>query len=245
MTQNIYDDDEFFAGYSGLPRQTIGLAGAPEWPAVRALLPDLTDMRVVDLGCGFGWASRWMRRHGASSVLGIDVSEKMIARAQEDTSDPAISYRIADLETLVLPGSSFDLAYSSLALHYLADFPRLVSTIHRAVVPHGHFVFTVEHPIYMAARHPRWLVDEDGRKTWPVDQYSKEGERRTDWFVSGVLKHHRTMATTLNTLIAGGFAISGINEFAPTARQVEQAPALADEVERPMMLTVAAVRNGS
>ncbi len=68
MAQNIYDNPDFFSGYSQLPRQVQGLSGAPEWPAIRALLPDLADKRIVDLGCGFGWASRWMREQGATSV---------------------------------------------------------------------------------------------------------------------------------------------------------------------------------
>jgi hypothetical protein len=38
MTQNIYDDPEFFEGYRQLARSVEGLAGAPEWPALRALL---------------------------------------------------------------------------------------------------------------------------------------------------------------------------------------------------------------
>ena len=50
MAQNIYDNPEFFAGYSQLPRQVDGLGGAPEWPAIKAMLPDLTAKRVVDLG---------------------------------------------------------------------------------------------------------------------------------------------------------------------------------------------------
>ena len=33
----------------------------------------------------------------------------------------------------------------------------------------------------MAAAHPHWIADEDGRKTWPVNNYAREGERRTDW----------------------------------------------------------------
>ena len=70
MAQNIYDDPTFFAGYSQLPRQVHGLDAAPEWPALRTMLPDLTGKRVVDLGCGFGWFARWAREHGAASVLG-------------------------------------------------------------------------------------------------------------------------------------------------------------------------------
>lgn len=242
MAQNIYDNQDFFAGYSRLPRQVLGLDGAPEWPAIRALLPAVSGRRVVDLGCGFGWASRWMREHGAASVLGLDLSENMISRAKADTDDSKIEYRIADLETVTLPEAAFDLAYSALTFHYIRDFGRLVRTIHRALAPGGDLVFTIEHPIFMAAVHPHWIADEDGRKTWPVNRYSIEGERRTDWFAKGVIKYHRTIGTTLNTLIRSGFQILAVEELAPSREQIAQMPELEEELERPMMLLVSARR---
>ena len=240
MAQNIYDNPDFFAGYSQLPRQVHGLDGAPEWHAIRALLPDLSGKRVVDLGCGFGWASRWMREQGAASVLGLDISQNMIARARAETADSAVEYRIADLDTLELPAAAFDLAYSALTFHYVQNFDRLVRVIRNALVPGGHFVFTIEHPIFMAAVHPHWISDEDGRKTWPVNGYSAEGERRTDWFAKGVVKYHRTLGTTLNSLIGAGFEIRRVEEFAPTPEQIEHMPQLEEELERPMMLIVSA-----
>ena len=239
MAQNIYDDPDFFAGYSALPRQVHGLDGAPEWPAIRAMLPDLAGKRVADLGCGFGWAARWMRAHGAASALGIDLSRNMIDRARRDTTDPAIEYRIADLETLALPKAAFDLVYSALAFHYVADFARLTRTVHGALAAGGDLVFTIEHPVFMAAAHPDWMRDADGRRTWPVNGYSREGERRTDWFVKGVVKYHRTLATTLNTLINAGFQLRRIEEFAPTPAQIGQMPELEEELERPMMVLIA------
>jgi hypothetical protein len=45
MTQNVYDNEEFFAGFSRLRRSVEGLDGMPEWPALRALLPDLVSVR--------------------------------------------------------------------------------------------------------------------------------------------------------------------------------------------------------
>lgn len=238
MAQNVYDDPDFFAGYSQLRRQMHGLDGAPEWPVLRDLLPRLAGKRVVDLGCGFGWAARWMREHGAASVLGLDLSQNMITRAETSTTDSAIAYRVADLDTLNLPATAFDLAFSSLAFHYVTDFARLIGVIHQALAPGGHLVFSIEHPVYMAATHPRWIADENGHKTWPVNRYSIEGERRTEWFVKDVLKHHRTLGTTLNTLIDAGFQIRRVVEFAPTAEQIAQEPELAEELERPMMLLV-------
>ena len=236
MAQNIYDNPDFFGGYSQLPRQLLGLEGAPEWPAIRAMLPSLTGKAVADLGCGFGWASRWMREQGAASVTGYDLSENMIARATAQTADAAITYHRADLETLELPKAGFDLIYSALTFHYVEDFDRLARMIGDALVAGGDLVFTIEHPIFMAAQHPHWIVDQDGRKSWPVNGYSVEGERRTDWFTKGVVKYHRTLATTLNTLIKTGFQIRQINEFAPTAEQISALPDLAEELERPMML---------
>ena len=242
MAQNIYDNPDFFAGYSQLPRQVEGLAAAPEWPALRAMLPDLAGKRVVDLGCGFGWFARWARSAGAASVLGLDLSEAMIARARADTTDTVVSYAIADLDTVALAPAAFDLAYSSLAFHYLADFARLARSVHQALAPGGAFVFSIEHPVYMAANHPHWIADEDGRKTWPVNRYAVEGERRTDWFAKGVVKYHRTVASTLNTLIEAGFTLRRIDEFAPTAEQIAVQPSLEEELERPMMLLVSAQR---
>ncbi|TCP90687.1 methyltransferase family protein [Rhizobium sp. PP-CC-2G-626] len=245
MAQNIYDNPDFFSGYSQLTRQVKGLDGAPEWPAIRAMLPALKDKTIADLGCGFGWAARWMREQGAAEIHGYDLSENMIDRARADTADPAIAYHIADLETLDLPQARFDLVYSALAFHYVEDFRRLVATIGHSLVDGGDLIFTIEHPIFMAARHPHWIADEDGRKTWPVNGYSIEGERRTDWFAKGVRKYHRTLATTLNTLLDAGFAMRRIAEFAPTPNQIAATPELAEELERPMMLIVSARKTGA
>ena len=72
-TQNIYDDPGFFENYGRLPRSKDGLSAAPEWASLQALLPDLKGLRVVDLGCGYGWFCRFAREQGAEHVLGLDV----------------------------------------------------------------------------------------------------------------------------------------------------------------------------
>jgi SAM-dependent methyltransferase len=242
LAQNIYDKPEFFEGYSRLSRSVHGLDGAPEWPAIRAVLPDMKGRRIVDLGCGFGWFARWARTQGAAHVLGVDLSENMLSRARAETADPAVRYIKANLEGLELSEGAFDLAYSSLAFHYVEDFGGLIRSVFRALVPGAHLVFTIEHPIYMAPTNPGWLVREDGRKTWPVDHYAVEGARVTDWLARGVVKQHRTLGTTLNTLIGTGFTIRHVQEWYPAPERVAAQPALAEELERPMMLLVAAQR---
>ena len=242
MTQNIYDNPEFFEGYSRLSRSVEGLDGAAEWPALKALLPELRGLRVVDLGCGFGWFCRWARQQGAAAVLGIDVSEKMLARARAAATDAAITYLEADLEGAELPQAAFDLAYGSLALHYVEDLGGLLAKVRRALAPNGRLVFSVEHPIFTAPTQPGWSLGVDGRKTWPVDSYLCEGPRRTDWLAKGVIKQHRTLTTYLSLLLGLGFTLSHIEEWGPTDEQIAARSALADERQRPMFLLVAARR---
>ena len=242
MTQNIYDDDEFFAGYSRLPRSIEGLDGAPEWPALRALLPDLHGLNVLDLGCGFGWFCRWARENGAASVLGIDVSEKMLARARATTRDAAITYTRADLDSLELAAQAFGLVYSSLALHYIEHLDALLARVHRSLVAGGRLVISVEHPLMTAPATPGWSADASGRKTWPIHGYLDEGARSIDWLAKGVIKQHRTLATYLNMLLRLGFALTHVEEWGPTPGQIAQRPSLADEHQRPAFLLLAAAR---
>src|SRR6476469_9678128 len=103
MTQNIYNNPEFFENYSLMKRSVKGLDGASEWPSMRRLVPDLRGRRVVDLGCGYGWFCRWASEQGAAQVLGLDLSEKMLARAMAADPDGRITYRRVDMESLELP----------------------------------------------------------------------------------------------------------------------------------------------
>lgn len=240
MSQNIYDDPQFFAGYATLDRSVKGLDGAPEWPSLQAMLPPITGLRVVDLGCGYGWFCRAARELGAADVTGVDISEKMLARAGELTADPQIHYQRSDLESLELNENSLDLVYSSLALHYLPALDTLFAKVQRALKPGGSLVFSMEHPIYTCATRQGWLTDDSGERFWGVNHYQEEGKRVSNWLADGVIKYHRTLGTTLNALIGAGLTISEVNEWGPTQAQIDAWPALAEEAERPMLVLIAA-----
>jgi SAM-dependent methyltransferase len=241
MAQNIYDTPEFFAGYSQLERSVHGLEGAAEWPSIRALLPDLRRKTVLDLGCGFGWFCRWAREHEAAQVLGLDVSENMLAKARERTADPAIRYQRADLEHVALPAASFDLAYSSLALHYLENLSGLVEQVREALLPEGWFVFSVEHPIFTAPDQPE-SIELAGGRYWLLNKYLIEGRRITDWLAPGVIKQHRMIGTYLMLLIRLGFTLRHVEEWSPSEQQIAIRPEWAEFRDRPMFLLVSAQR---
>ncbi|MFB9330283.1 class I SAM-dependent methyltransferase [Paenibacillus aurantiacus] len=242
MKQNKYDDAGFFANYSQMPRSVGGLEAAGEWHEFRAMLPDLSGKRVLDLGCGFGWHCRYAREHGAASVVGVDLSANMLERARAMTDDPAIDYRQLAMEDIDFADGAFDVVLSSLAFHYIADFAELCRRVYRYLAPGGAFVFSVEHPIFTARAAQDWHYGPNGERLhWPLDDYHEEGARQARFLDNDVVKYHRTVSTQLNALLAAGFAITKLSELPPTP---ELAAAWKDEFRRPMFLLVAVRKPG-
>ena len=244
MEQNKYDDPDFFANYSQMARSIDGLDAAGEWPAFRALLPDLCDKNVLDLGCGFGWHCRYAREQQARSVVGVDLSAKMIARARESASDAAIEYRQMAIEDLDFPAGIFDVVISSLALHYVERFGIVCQRVHHCLVPGGTFILSVEHPIFTALAAQDWYYGQHGERLhWPVDHYQDEGPRQARFLDHDVVKYHRTIATHVNELIGSGFTITNLSEPQPTQEMLDSQPDMRDETRRPLFLLMAAVKN--
>jgi len=241
--QNVYDDPTFFAGYAELRRTEAGLNAVLEQPALLRRLPPLRDLAVLDLGTGFGHFARHARADGARRVVGVDVSSRMLAEARRLTAGDTIEYVETPIEEYATESAAFDLVVSSLALHYVADYGAVVARVRDALVPGGRFVFSVEHPMVTARAEQEWLRDAAGRKElWPVDEYSTEGARHTRWFRDGVIKHHRTVATYVNVLLAGGFTLLALDEPVPTADAIAARPELESERRRPPFLLLAAER---
>ncbi len=243
MKQNIYDNPDFFAGYAALRRHEGGLNAALEWPALHSLLPPLAGLAVLDLGCGFGKWSRLMREQGAASVVGIDISTRMLERARAENALGGITYLNRPIEDAAFDPESFDLVTSSLALHYVERFDLVCRNVARWLRPGGMFVLSVEHPIMTA--HPDnlegWCLDAAGtRRHWAVDHYRDEGVRHTRWFVDDVIKYHRTVETYVNSLLDSGLAIARLLEPEGTPEFVRGRPELLDERRRPPFLLMAA-----
>lgn len=243
MKQNIYDNPDFFAGYSQLRRHERGLNAVLEGPAFHSLLPPLGGLSVLDLGCGFGKWARLMREEGAASVVGIDISTRMLEWARAENAIDGITFLNCPIEDAAFDPESFDLVTSSLALHYVERFDRACANVARWLAAKGTFVFSVEHPIMTAspANLEGWCRDAAGAKRhWAVDDYRDEGARSTRWFVDGVIKYHRTVETYINTLVDSGLAIARLLEPEGSPEFVRMQPDLAEERRRPPFLLIAA-----
>jgi SAM-dependent methyltransferase len=243
MKENKYDDETFFAQYSRFPRSVEGLNAAGEWHELKKLLPDFQDKRVLDIGCGFGWHCLYAAEHGAKRVVGTDISKKMLQVAREKTSSPIVEYQRVAMEDLEFSPDSFDVVISSLAFHYTPDFSAICRKVHRFLMPGGFFIFSVEHPVFTASGRQDWSYDVAGnRDHWPVDSYFMEGERRAVFLGEEIVKYHKTLATYLNTLLQHKFSITGIVEPKPAEHLLDTVPEMRDELRRPMMLLVSAVK---
>jgi SAM-dependent methyltransferase len=108
------------------------------------MLGNLQGVTALDLACGEGHYARMLRRHGAARVIGVDLSEGMIALAREDEArEPlGVEYVQAAVEDLGVVGA-FDVVSAVYLLHYAPTRDHLAAmcrTIAANLRPGGRFV---------------------------------------------------------------------------------------------------------
>ena len=242
MKENKYDDMSFFEKYSQMPRSLKGLDGAGEWNTLKAMLPNLKGKRVLDLGCGFGWHCVYAVEHGAKSITGIDISKKMLEKAREMSGSCPIEYLCVPIEDYEYSKNSFDVVISSLAFHYVKSFDDVCAKVSRCLTDGGHFIFSVEHPVFTAEGSQKWICDISGNLLhWPVDRYFDESDRTAFFLEEEVIKYHRTLTAYINSLLSCDFEITGFCEPMPPTDML-YIPDMKDELRRPMMLIVSAAK---
>ncbi|WP_413381977.1 class I SAM-dependent methyltransferase [Alkalihalobacillus sp. 1P02AB] len=244
MKQNKYDDEAFFQAYEQMARSTEGLKGAGEWHVLQPLIPDLQGKSVLDLGCGFGWHCKYALEQGASKVVGVDISTKMLEKARTLIKDERVEFIEQPIEDIEFPAYSFDVVISSLAFHYLRSFSEVVKKISNLLKPGGTLIFTVEHPIFTARAEQDWHYDQKGKRLhWPIDDYQDESLRETSFLTENVVKYHRTVSTYLNNVIDAGLQIKAIREPKPSEQAMTTSDEMRDENRRPMFLIIKAEKN--
>ncbi len=234
-----YDDPVFFAAYRRMRADRAGFNEELEQPALARLLPDTAGLDVLELGCGDGSLARRLAAAGARSVLATDPSARMLALAARHPH-PRVRLLRVPAERLRLPDACLDLVVSSLALHYVADYRRLVERVAGWLRPGGRFAYSVEHPVCTARDPMTGWVARGERTVWPVDDYAREGTRVQSWFGVRVTKHHRRLATLIGDLTAAGLTVTAVDEPYPDDDTLARRPDLAEHLRRPPLLLVGA-----
>jgi SAM-dependent methyltransferase len=116
----------------------------PDLIAQRARTLDLlaprAGERILDVGVGPGLLAYDLARLAGPDgrVVGIDVSEDMLALARERLRElPQAQVLRADALDLGLPDAAFDAAVSTQVHEYVADMPRALAELHRVLRPGG------------------------------------------------------------------------------------------------------------
>ena len=242
-TQNIFDNETFFEGYKNLRAGETNYNDLLEQPAMAKMLPDLTGKIVLDLGCGYGHNCIDFVNRGAKRVVGVDISEKMLAVAKEESAHNNIEYRNMSMTDISNLDEKFDFIYSSLAFHYVKDFEAFANDMYSILNPGGQLLFSQEHPIITAtvdgAGH--FNTDENGNKiSYTFSNYNQPGERKIHWYVDGVIKYHRTFSNIINALAKSGFVIEEVCEPVPEDWAIEKLPTIVKEYIKPNFLLVKA-----
>ena len=111
-------------------------------------------MRLVELGCGPGWMTRFAARHGVEAV-GYDIAPEMIEIAREQAAAEGVDARfeVGDMEELDL-AASFDAALLYDALHHTPRADLVFGAAHRALKPGGRLLLA----------EPNWKHRYEGRE---------------------------------------------------------------------------------
>lgn len=214
--QNIYDNEIFFEEFKkNRSNSTVNFNDCVETPILLAMLPDLHGKSILDIGCGMGQHAKQYSDMGAKSVLGIDISEKMLEYAEKHFCADNITYRQMALEDIGGLDQTFDLITSSLVFDYVGNFDELMRNVYALMKDDAEFVFSMSHPMAIAydGQYPRYTRSESGERLYAnINNYFVEGERKITWVVDGYELYHRTFSSILNSLINAGFLIEECRE---------------------------------
>lgn len=146
-TKDIYDKNAFLWNRE-TPNSLSDFTGRPP---VFELCGNVSGKKLLDLGCGEGYCSRYLEILGASHIEAIDISDEMIALAKSKIKkDTVINFKVGDIKKLPYDNNSFDLVLGMFVYNYLDKKDMLTSLkeVFRVLKKSGFFIFAVPHPFF-------------------------------------------------------------------------------------------------
>ncbi|MDD2716677.1 MAG: class I SAM-dependent methyltransferase [Candidatus Wallbacteria bacterium] len=167
--------------------------------------PDLSGLKVLELGCASGVFSKEMTSMGAR-VTGVDLSEKLLSIARSENPDSR--FILADASSLPLKRSAFDLVAASLLMHYFKDLRPFFSEAARVLKKNGAFVFSFHHPVHEI------MELKNGKKFVPGNYFD---HREYSWKMLGrtIPSFHHTFEEITTGLNDCGFVLEKLLEPQP------------------------------
>jgi ubiquinone/menaquinone biosynthesis C-methylase UbiE len=220
-------------------------------PAFLAMLPPISGLHGLDVGCGEGSNTRELARLGAR-MNAIDIAPTFIRHAQAtEAGEPlGIIFQVADALFLPFPGNSFDFVTAFMSMMDMPDQRDALREAHRVLRLGGFLQFSILHPCF-APPHRRVLRNADGTtRAIEVGRYfdAIDGEIETWWFETvsreerervapfRVPRFHRTLSGWVEIICNAGFVIEKFEEPSASPELANTEPVVADTRVAPLFL---------
>jgi SAM-dependent methyltransferase/catechol 2,3-dioxygenase-like lactoylglutathione lyase family enzyme len=224
-------------------------------PAFLAMLPPVNDLLGLDIGCGEGFNTRQLARHGAR-MRAVDIAPTFVRHAQEtEAADPlGIAFTVGYGMALPFDDGGFDFATAFMSLMDMPDPGQALREAARALRPGGFLQFSILHPCFMPP-HRKVLRDEDGAvRAIEVGGYHDRIDGREDtWWFSTLPKaeraeaapfrtprFHRTLSEWIAMIVAAGLVVEAMGEPRADPELARSEPVVADTAVVPLFLHVRA-----
>lgn len=150
--------------------------------------------RVLDAGCGYGAAARFLAQAFGCRVVGINISEKELAlarrRAQEAGLADRCEFGYGDFHAMPFADAEFDVVWSQEAFLHGADKMKILAQCHRVLRPGGRLVLsdllvrrqisdTDRQQIYARLQTPSMWDEPDYRDA--IEKAGLQLELAADW----------------------------------------------------------------
>lgn len=237
---NFYDEEKVFDYYSNHRLRTDTPNETIEQPILWDLIGNPKGLAVLDLGCGDARIAKKFKELGAKSYLGIEGSRRMFEKALTNVEAGFSEASQCWLEDFIPQEKSYDLAVSSLAMHYVDNVLTLMKKVHSSLKGGGRFIFSMEHPVITSSN--KSLEGTTVRQDWIVDGYFERGPRNVQWMGDTVTIYHRTVEDYVNLVNESGFSLQGLKESDPDIRNFEDKALWERRKRIPLFLTIAALK---
>lgn len=180
-------------------------------PALANLLGDVSNLTILDVGCGEGRYSRRLASQGAT-VTGLDPVDTFIEHARE--RDAVSRYLVASAEAMPLESESFDVVLSYLTIIDIPDYRAAIAEMCRVMKPSGSVLMATISNV--ASTSFGWIKDENGRKLYrPVDRYMEDFYLDLEWSDIRVRNYHRPLSALLQPFFSAGLVLTDFLEPLP------------------------------
>ena len=100
--------------------------------------------KIIDIGCGCGATTLEIAKQlGEGEIIGVDISEPMLAKAAKNASDQSLSntnFQVLDVQVDDMP-SDFDIAFSRFGVMFFEDPYQAFSNIYKSLRENGQLSF--------------------------------------------------------------------------------------------------------